>query len=111
MKFPWVLVVLSQLVIFYWFVSSLTLFLEAIMSQRLTYLAYHDGRVPHGVLGYDHGVAFLFPLRRLVFHIGDGDGQFHRTAPVSAIRGHDLPGDVGPLKPRREYEMEWKKKK
>lgn len=59
--------------------------------------AYHNGCVSDSVFRYDHAVAVLLPLRRLILHIGDGDGQLHRTAPVPPVCSHDFPGDIGPL--------------
>jgi len=58
---------------------------------------YHDGCVSDGVFWYDHAVAVLVPLWRLVLHVGNGDGQLHRTAPVPTVSSHNFPGDVGPL--------------
>lgn len=58
---------------------------------------YHNRSVSDGVFRYDHGVALLVPLRRLVLHVGDGDRKFHWAAPVAAVCGHNFSGDVGPL--------------
>lgn len=58
---------------------------------------HNNGRVPGGVLGHDDTVALLLPLRRLVLHVGDSDGQLHRRASVAAVRRYDVPGDVGSL--------------
>lgn len=59
--------------------------------------SYHNGSVSDSVLWNDHFIAFLLPLRRLVFHIGNGDGQLNRATLVPPICGYDLSGDVGPL--------------
>lgn len=59
--------------------------------------SYHDGSVSDSVLWYDNFVAFLLPLRWLVFHISDCDSQLNRATPVPSICGYDLSGDVGPL--------------
>lgn len=58
---------------------------------------YHNGCVSNSVFWYDHTVTVSLPLRRLVLHIGDGDGQLHWAAPVPSVCSHNFPGDVGPL--------------
>lgn len=59
---------------------------------------HHYGRVPGRVLRHDDAVALLLPLGRLVLHVGNGDRQLHRGAPVPAVRRYDLTGDVGSLR-------------
>lgn len=59
--------------------------------------AYHYRCVPGSVLRYDNTVAFFFPLRGLVLHIGDGDCQLHRSAAISTIGCYDIPCNIGPL--------------
>lgn len=74
---------------------------------------YHYGRVSDSVFRYDHAVAVLVPLWRLVLHVGNGDGQLHWAAPVPTVRSNNFPGDVSPLCPhrwreeRREEKMAW----
>lgn len=58
---------------------------------------YHDRRVSGSVLRDDNVVALLFPLWRLVFDIGDGDCELHRTVSTSPIGCYDVTCDVSPL--------------
>lgn len=64
----------------------------------LNQYTYDYGRVPGGVFGDHDAVVLLFPLRRLVLYVGDGDRQLHRRASVSAVGSHDVPCDIGPLR-------------
>lgn len=71
---------------------------SAALTLSLSQDTYDYGRVPGCVFGDHDAVVVLLPLRRLVLYVGDGDCQLHRRAPVSAVGGHDVPGDIGPLR-------------
>lgn len=58
--------------------SNFDLFSRAVSASCSTPTnMYHNRSVSDGVFWYDHGVALLFPLRRLVLHVGDGNRKFH----------------------------------
>lgn len=59
---------------------------------------HHDLGVAHRVLRHGDPVLVLLPVRRLVVHVGDDDGELHGAAAVSSIRRHDLLVDPGRLR-------------
>lgn len=72
---------------------------------------YHNGCVSDGVFWYDHAVAVLVPLWRLVLHVRDGDSQLYWTAPVPTICSNYFPGDVSPLLQKAHTDEEKRKEK
>lgn len=68
------------------------------LTFSLNQCTYDYGRVPGGVFGDHDAVILLFPLRRLVLYVGDGDRQLHRCASVSTVSGNDVTCDIGPLR-------------
>lgn len=70
------IVYVYALIYFQFFLMTVHLF-HLCARYHIPTLMYHDGCVSDGVFWYDHTVAVLVPLWRLVLHIGNGDGQLY----------------------------------